>query len=113
MPDSSPPIAGGANYGGGILLEGSNNTVMNSQVSGGVIGIATLNGHGNRLISNQLTGLSGWGIFGVGASTSAFVGNTLQDINRACTDPSGNYYGGGCESAGMLLMGAETNHHCE
>jgi Right handed beta helix region len=105
----NPPIAGGANYGGGILLEGSNNTVMNSQVSGGVVGIATLNGHGNKLLSNQLTALSGWGIFGVGADNSAFVGNTLQDINRACADPSGVFYSGGCESAGMLLMGADTN----
>lgn len=105
----SPPIAGGASYGGGILLEGSSQTVMNSQISGGVVGIATLNGRGNRILNNQLTGLSGWGIFGVGATNSAFVGNTLQDINRACTDPDGHFYLAGCESAGMLLMGADTN----
>lgn len=106
---TSPPLAGGASYGGGVLLEGSNNTVMNSQMSGGVVGIAILNGRDNRILNNELVGLSGWGIFGVGATNSAFVGNTLQDINRSCTDPDGHFYLGGCESAGMLLMGADTN----
>ncbi len=105
----NPPIAGGVNYGGGILLEGSNNTVMNSAISGGVIGIATLNGRGNKILNNQITHLTGWGIFGVGATNSAFVGNTIQDINRACLAPSGQFFTGGCESAGMLLMGADTN----
>jgi hypothetical protein len=106
---ASPPIAGGASYGGGILLESSSNTVMDSEISGGVIGIATLNGRGNRFINNRITGLSGWGIFGVGATNSAFVGNVIQDVNRACTAPGGQYYAAGCESAGMLLMGADTN----
>lgn len=106
---SNPPTAGGANYGGGILLEGSNSTVMNSAVSGGVIGIATLNGRGNQFINNQISNLTGWGIFAESATNSAFVGNTLHDIDRACTDPSGQFYAGGCESAGMLLMGADTN----
>lgn len=106
---ASPPIAGGANYGGGILLEGSNNTVMNSQISGGVIGIATLNGRGNKFINNQIINLSGWGIFGVAPTNSAFIGNTIQDVNRACTAPTGQFFAGGCESAGMLLMGADTN----
>ena len=105
----NPPIAGGVNYGGGILLQGSNNTVMNSTVTGGVIGIASLNGRGNKFINNQLTNLSGWGIFAVAPTNSAFVGNVLQDINRSCTDPGGNFYAAGCESAGMLLMGADTN----
>jgi hypothetical protein len=103
------PIAGGVNYGGGILLEGSSNTVMNSTITGGVIGIAALNGRGNKLISNSLTALSGWGIFAIAPVQSAFVGNNLQDINRSCTDPGGRFYAGGCESAGMLLMGADTN----
>lgn len=106
---ASPPIKGGVNYGGGILLEGSNNAVMNSQITGGVIGIATLNGRGNKLISNSLVSLSGWGIFAVAPTNSAFVGNVLHDINRSCTDPGGNFYAAGCESAGMLLMGADTN----
>lgn len=106
---ASPPIHGGANYGGGILLESGNNTVMNSVISGGVVGIASLDGRGNRILNNQITNLSGWGIFGVGATNSAFVGNVLQDINRGCTDPAGIYFAGGCESAGMLLMGADTN----
>lgn len=106
---ASPPILGGANYGGGILLESGNNTVMNSLISGGIIGIASLNGRGNKILNNQITNLTGWGIFGVGATNSAIVGNTLQDVNRACTDPAGTYYPGGCESAGMLLMGADTN----
>lgn len=106
---ASPPIAGGVSYGGGILLEGSNNTVMNSQLTGGVIGIATLDGRGNRFINNQISSQSGWGIFAVGASNSAFVGNTIQDVNRSCTAPGGQYFAGGCESAGMLLMGADTN----
>ncbi len=105
----NPPIAGGANYGGGILLEGSNNTVLNSTITGGVIGIATLNGRGNKLINNKITNLSGWGIFAVAPNNSAFVGNTIQDINRSCTDPGENFFAAGCESAGMLLMGADTN----
>lgn len=105
----NPPINGGASYGGGILLESSNNTVMNSHISGGVIGIATLNGRGNKLISNSLISLSGWGIFGIAPTNSAFVGNTLQDINRSCTAPNGQYFAGGCESAGMVLVGADTN----
>ena len=105
----NPPLAGGANYGGGILLEGSNNTVMNSVIRGGVIGIAAMNGRGNRLLNNEITNLSGWGIFAVAPVNSAFVGNILQDVNRSCTDPGGNFYAGGCESAGMLLMGADTN----
>lgn len=106
---ASPPIQGGAAYGGGILLEGSNSTVMNSNLSGGVIGIAMLHGRGNKLLNNQISNLTGWGIFAESPTNSAFVGNTLHDINRACTDPGGNYYPGGCESAGMLLMGADTN----
>ncbi|MBI4675023.1 MAG: right-handed parallel beta-helix repeat-containing protein [Chloroflexi bacterium] len=106
---ASPPIQGGAAYGGGILLEGSNSTVMNSAISGGVIGIALLYGRGNKILNNQISNLTGWGIFAASPTNSAFVGNTLHDINRACTDPSGNYYAGGCESAGMLLMGADTN----
>jgi hypothetical protein len=105
----NPPVAGGANYGGGILLEGSNNTVMNSTIRGGVIGIAALNGRGNKILNNQITGLTGWGIFAVAPTNSAFVGNVLQDINRSCTDPGGKFYAAGCESAGMLLMGADTN----
>jgi len=105
----NPPIAGGVNYGGGILIQGSNNVVMNSQITGGVIGIATLNGRANKLISNSLVSLSGWGIFAVAPVNSAFVGNTLHDINRSCTDPGGKFYAAGCESAGMLLMGADTN----
>jgi len=105
----NPPIAGGANYGGGILVEGSNNTVLNSKITGGVIGIAALNGRGNKFINNQITNLTGWGIFAVAPTNSAFIGNVLQDINRSCTDPSGRYFANGCESAGMLLMGADTN----
>ncbi len=106
---ASPPIEGGVHYGGGILLESSNNTVMDSTITGGVVGIGTLTGRGNKFLNNQITNLTGWGIFGVGAVNSAFVGNTIQDINRACTAPSGQYFEGGCESAGMLLMGADTN----
>ncbi len=83
--------------------------MLNSTVSGGVIGIAVLHGRGNKLIGNELANLTGWGIFGQGVANSAFIGNTLHDINRACTDPNGNYYAGGCESAGLLLMGAESN----
>lgn len=105
----NPPVAGGANYGGGILLESSNNTVMNSTFTGGVIGIAALNGRGNRILNNQISNLTGWGIFGVAPVNSAFVGNTLQDINRACSDPGGKFYAAGCESAGMLMLGADTN----
>lgn len=103
------PVAGGINYGGGILLQGSNNTVMNSRLSGGVIGIASLNGRGSKLLNNELSGLSGWGIFAVAPVNSAFVGNVLQDINRSCTDPGGRFFAGGCESAGVLLMGADAN----
>lgn len=106
---TSPPIAGGANYGGGILLEGSNSTVMNSVIRGGVVGIATVNGRGNKFLNNQITNLSGWGILAIAPTNSAFVGNVLQDINRSCTDPGGKFYAAGCESAGMLLMGADTN----
>jgi hypothetical protein len=105
----NPPLKGGASYGGGILLEGSNSTVMNSDLSGGVIGIATLYGHGNKFINNEISNLTGWGIFAETASNSIFVGNSLHDINRACTAPGGQYFASGCESAGMLLMGADTN----
>lgn len=107
---ASPPILGGIGYGGGILLEsGTGSTVMNSTVSGGVIGIAALSGRGIRLLNNQLASLSGWGIFGQGITNSIIRGNTLHYINRACTDPAGNYFASGCESAGVLLMGAEAN----
>lgn len=104
-----PPINGGAGYGGGILLEGNNNTVLNSSVQGGVVGIGTINGSAIKIINNQLSLISGWGIYGVSATNSYFVGNALNDINRSCTDPGGNFYGGGCESAGLVLMGAEAN----
>lgn len=100
------PVTGGVNYGGGILLKGSGNTVMNSAISGGVIGIATIETRGNNVLNNELTDLTGWGIFGVGAADSVFVGNTLHDVNRACVDPGGHSFVGGCESAGMVLMGA-------
>lgn len=103
------PITGGENYGGGILIQGSDNTVMNNAISGGVIGVAMLEGHNNTILNNQLIGLSGWGIYGQGPVDSTFVGNTLHDAERACNDPGGHYYFGGCESAGMVLMGAVRN----
>lgn len=106
---ASPPILGGIAYGGGILLVGNGNTVLDSDVSGGVIGISVQEGRSNRLLLNRISNLTGWGILALNPVNSIFVGNVLENINRACTDPGGQSYAGGCESAGLLLLGADTN----
>lgn len=103
-------VNGGTFYGGGILLDGgSNSTVLNAAVTGGVAGVAVVNGHGHKVLNSRMTNLTGWGIYIAGSANSFFVGNTLSDINRACIAPDGQPYGTGCESAGLVCIGCEAN----
>lgn len=110
-------INGGLVYGGGILLNGSNNVVHNSTVRGGTIGIATVNGRGNKLIDNQLNDLNGWGNFNIGATSSYFVGNVMNRDNHPCTTPDGFKFEHGCETAGWVCLKCIQNvvarNHCE
>ena len=102
-------IHGGLLYGGGILLDGSNSTIHGVTVRGGTIGIATVNGRGNKILENQLSDLNGWGSFNQGATETYFVGNTWSRDNHGCTSPDGRKFPHGCETSGWVCLGCVAN----
>jgi hypothetical protein len=110
-------INGGIIYGGGIVVRGSSNTIHAVTVHGGTIGLATVNGSGNKLLDNQLSDLNGWGLFNLNSTASYFVGNTLNRENHGCTTPDGFKFLHGCETAGAVWLASSGNviarNHCE
>lgn len=110
-------LRGGIQYGGGILLKGSNTTIHGVTVRGGTIGIATLNGRNNYLVDNHLSDLNGWGSYNWASRESYFIGNTLNRNNHGCTTPDGRKFLTGCETAGWVCLGCTmnviANNYCE
>lgn len=110
-------IAGGLVYGGGLLVQGSYNTIYGVTVRGGTIGVATVDGRSNYIVDNQLNDLNGWGSFNLRSSGSYFVGNTWNRENHACTTPDGTKFLHGCEAASWVCLACANNviaqNHCE
>jgi hypothetical protein len=110
-------LNGGLNYGGGILVNGSNTTIHGVTVRGGTIGIATVNGTNNVLADNNLSDLNGWGSFNLRSHNSVFIGNRLDRDNHGCTTPDGHKFEHGCETAGWVCLQCANNlvvrNHCE
>lgn len=110
-------LRGGIQYGGGILLKGSQTTIHGVTVRGGTIGIATMNGRGNIIVENNLSDLNGWGSYNWASRESYFVANTLNRNNHGCTTPDGRKFLNGCETAGWVCLGCTTNviarNYCE
>ncbi len=101
--------AGGVAYGGGILVRAINTTVMDSDIGGGVAGVAADHVTGLKLINNRLDGSSGWGSYNFAVDNSFFVGNSFNQDNRSCTSPDGVYLSSGCESAGLVFIASQRN----
>lgn len=99
---------GGAAYGGGILVRASDTTIMDSDVAGGVAGIAAERVRGLRVINNRLDDSSGWGSYNFAVEASYFLGNTFSRDNRSCTTDAG-YLPTGCESSGWLCIACTQN----
>lgn len=99
---------GGIAYGGGILVRAPETTIMESDVAGGVAGIAAERVQGLKLVNNRLDDSSGWGSYNFAVESSFFVGNTLSRDNRAC-NTEGGYLPTGCESAGWLCIACTQN----
>lgn len=111
-------VRGGVGYGGGILLQdNANAAVVNSTVWGGPIGVASLRGTHNKIVGNNLSNLNAWGVLLVFTEGNYVVGNTLNDVNRACVGPDGFFYQSGCESAAVSCVGCQhsaiVSNHCE
>jgi hypothetical protein len=104
------PLHGGIRYGGGILLKGTTNTTVRGvSVRGGTIGIASIDGHDNKFLDNELNDLNGWGSFNVNSTGAYFVNNQLHRNNHGCTTPDGVKYLHGCETAGWVCLGCNLN----
>lgn len=99
---------GGTVYGGGILVRAPGTTITDSDIAGGVAGIAADHVSGLKLFNNRLDDNSGWGSYNFAVESSYFVGNTMSRDNRACTTNSG-YLPTGCESAGWLCIACQQN----
>ena len=99
---------GGVMYGGGILVRSSDTTIMDTDIAGGVAGVAAERVSGLKLINNRLDDSSGWGSYNFAVESSFFIGNTFSRDNRACNTPSG-YLPTGCESAGWLCIACQQN----
>jgi len=110
-------LRGGIQYGGGILLKGSNTTIRGVTVRGGTIGIATMNGRNNVIVENNLNDLNGWGSYNWASRESYFIGNQLNRNNHGCTTPDGRRFLTGCETAGWVCIGCTQNtiahNYCE
>ena len=110
-------IRGGLQYGGGILVNGSNTTIRRVTVRGGTIGVATLNGRNNFIVDNTLTDLNGWGSYNWASRESYFIGNDFSRNNHGCTTPDGRKFLSGCETAGWVCLGCTLNiitqNYCE
>lgn len=100
---------GGSAYGGGILVRASDTTVMNSDIAGGVSGVAAEHTSGLKLINNRLDNSSGWGSYNFAVQASYFVGNSVSGNNRSCVTPDGAYLPTGCESAGWVCIACQQN----
>ncbi len=100
---------GGPSYGGGILLRASNSSVVNSDVQGGVNGVAAVNVRNIALVNNVLDKNTGWGSYNYNVANSYFVGNSFDDDNRGCVGYDGNYQPTGCESAGWVSISSPNN----
>ncbi len=99
---------GGVAYGGGILVRAQETTIMDSDIAGGVAGIAAERVSGLILLNNRLDDSSGWGSYNFAVDSSFFVGNTFSRNNRAC-NTEGGYFPTGCESAGWLCIACQQN----
>lgn len=99
---------GGAAYGGGILVRASETTVMDSDIAGGIVGVAAEHVRGLKLINNRLDDSSGWGSYNFAVAASYFVGNTFSRDNRSCTTDAG-YLPTGCESSGWVCIACTQN----
>lgn len=110
-------LRGGLAYGGGVLINGSSNTIHEVTVRGGTIGVATVNARGNYVVGNDLSDLNGWGSFNLRSANSYFVGNTFNRDNHGCTTPDGFKFEHGCETAGWVCLACSGNviarNHCE
>ncbi|MGB8648852.1 MAG: right-handed parallel beta-helix repeat-containing protein [Anaerolineae bacterium] len=112
------PPHGAIGYGGGILLDNATNSAVTSAVvSGGTTGVVVSHGSNNILFNNNFSELNGWGILLLYTANNYLVANTTNHVNRACTDPGGNYLQSGCESSGIAAIQASSslffNNHCE
>lgn len=99
---------GGAAYGGGILVRAPGTMIMDSDIAGGVVGVAAEHVTGLKLINNRLDDSSGWGSYNFAVESSYFVGNSWSRDNRAC-NTDGGYLPTGCESAGFLCIACQHN----
>ncbi len=110
-------LRGGLEYGGGVLLLGANNVVHNTTVSGGTIGVATVDGYNNIVVGNNLSDLNGWGSFNIRSNNSVFAGNRFDRDNHGCVTPDGRTFEHGCETAGWVCLQCNqnliANNHCE
>ncbi len=100
---------GGTVYGGGILVRASDTTIMDSDIAGGVAGVAAERVRGLKLVNNRLDHSSGWGSYNFDVTDSYFIGNSWSNDNRSCTTPEGGYLPTGCESAGWLCIACQKN----
>lgn len=100
---------GGVAYGGGILVRASDTTILNSDIAGGVAGVAAERVRGLKLINNRLDNSSGWGSYNFAVENSTFLGNSWSNNNRSCTTSDGGYLPTGCESAGWLCIACQQN----
>lgn len=103
-------VHGGIGYGGGILLRNNSNaSVINSVVWGGTIGVASVHSTNNKIVGSNLSNLNGWGAYLQSTEHNYVIGNTFDDVNRACVGPDGFYYQSGCESAGFACVGCQNS----
>lgn len=100
---------GGIVYGGGILVHAPDSTVMDSDIAGGVAGIAAEHVRGLKLLNNRLDNATGWGSYNFAVEESVFAGNSLSHADRSCSTPDGGYLPSGCESAGWLCIACQKN----
>jgi hypothetical protein len=102
------PYPGGVSYGGGILVRASETTILDSDIAGGVAGIAAERVRGLKLLNNRLDDSTGWGSYNFAVEASYFVGNTFSRDNRSCTTDAG-YLPTGCESSGWVCIACVQN----
>jgi|GEM_PF-3128653 hypothetical protein len=100
---------GGVAYGGGILVRASDTTIMDSDIAGGVAGVAAEHVRGLKLLNNRLDNATGWGSYNFAVEDSVFAGNSVSNANRSCNTPDGGYLASGCESAGWVCIACQKN----
>lgn len=101
-PKASP---GSTIYGGGILLKASNSLVSDVTVSGGVSGLAIIEGTDNYIINNRFLYQTGWSSYNRSIRRTQFMGNAFHYANRSCKSPTGKgFFNSGCETAGWVCI---------